>query len=56
MKTRIEEDFQSEREALNEIVMQYGDLGIKRFFTIPHLRRAFRMWDELENAPTERDA
>jgi AhpD family alkylhydroperoxidase len=111
-------EFQEEREALNQVVMQYADLGIKRFFsldsqayregallprtkemlglvaslvlrcddcikyhivrcheegvtseelvealgiglvvggsiTIPHLRRAFRAWDELQDG-TER--
>ncbi len=109
-------EFQEEREALNQMVMEYADLGIKRFFsldsqayrdgalpprtkemlglvaslvlrcddcikyhivrcheegvtseelvealgvglvvggsiTIPHLRRAFRAWDELQNGP-----
>jgi len=28
------EDFESEREALNEIVMRYADLGIKRFYSL----------------------
>ena len=27
-------EFQKEREELNEVVMKYGDLGIKRFYSL----------------------
>ena len=34
MRARNVEDFRSDREALNEIVMRYANLGIRRFFSL----------------------
>jgi len=34
MPRKTVQEFRTEREALNEIVLEYGDLGIKRFFSL----------------------